>query len=140
MNKLILIGNLTCDPEIIQMRDGGLRARVSVAINRNYADGADFLDVTFWGKKAEFIEQYLYKGYKVAIEARLENNNYTDKDGRMRYTLRLHGEEIEFLSAPQKKADDNVDTKDAEPVSNAKLKQQQHIDEFLKKQEEDLPF
>ena len=139
MNKLILIGNLTSDPQIFNDINGRLRARVSVAIKRTYADGADFLDITFWGSQAEFIEKYLFKGYKVAIEARLENNNYTDKDGRMRYALRLQGESIEFLSAPQKKTDERVDVNDAKPVSDAKLKQQ-HIDEFLKKQEEDLPF
>ena len=140
MNKLILIGNLTCDPVIRQTVDGSLLAQVSVAINRIYADEADFLDVTFWGKKAEFIEKHLYKGYKVAIIARLENNNYSDKDGRMHYTLRLHGEEIEFLSAPQKKQDEKIDVRDAKPINEAKVSKQQHVADFLKQQEDDLPF
>lgn len=140
MNKVFLIGNLTTDPQLFQTREGKLTAKVSIAVNRIYGEGADFFEVAFWGKPAEFIEEYIYKGYKVAIIGRIENNNYVDQNGVKHYALRIQGEQIELVSMPHK---ETPSVQDAQPVSNVsevKSPTQQHIDEFLQRQEEELPF
>ena len=88
MNKIILMGRLTKDPEIkySQGEKPVAIGRFSVAVNKKYkregGPTADFFNCTAFGRQAEFIEKYLKKGSKVLITARLENNNY-EKDGKL---------------------------------------------------------
>ena len=101
MNKIILMGRLTKDPEIkySQGEKPVAIGRFSVAVNKKYkregGPTADFFNCTAFGRQAEFIEKYLKKGSKVLITARLENNNY-EKDGKTVYDNAIIVEEIEF--------------------------------------------
>ena len=109
MNKVILIGNLTKDPEVSQTNDGKMYARMTIAVSRDYTnqDGTrdtDFFDFTVWEKRAEICDKYLKKGSKVAIVGSIQNHNYTDNNGEKRYTQEVKCKEIEFLSS--KKSDD----------------------------------
>ena len=100
MNKVIMMGRLTRDPEILNAVSGLAIARYSIAVDRKFKKegepDADFFNCTSFGKQAEFCERYLKKGTKVAITGRLQNNNYTNKDGQKVYDVRIMVEEIEF--------------------------------------------
>lgn len=102
MNKVILLGNLTRDPEI-RYSQGEKQiavARFSLAVNRRFAnDGetnADFFNCTAFGKIAEFVEKYFRQGSRMSLVGRIENNNYTNKNGEKVYSVQIMVEEVEF--------------------------------------------
>lgn len=108
MNKVILMGRLTRDPEIrySQGQNGEQMAvaRFSLAVDRR-AKGeasADFPNCVAFGKTAEFIEKFFRQGMKVALEGRLQTGKYTNKDGQTVYTTDVIVENVEF--AESKKA------------------------------------
>lgn len=107
MNKTILIGRLTKDAEIRQGNDKTI-ARFTLAVDRRFkqegGQAADFISCVAFGKTAEFIEKYVYKGMKVALEGRIQTGKY-DKDGVTHYTTDVIVENIEF--AESKKATEN---------------------------------
>ncbi|MCJ7837469.1 single-stranded DNA-binding protein [Cuneatibacter sp. NSJ-177] len=110
MNKLFLMGRLTRDPEIRygQGENQAAVARFSLAVDRRFkrasdTANADFFSCTAFGKQAEFVEKYLKQGTKILLTGRIQNNNYTDKNGTMVYSFQVIAEEIEF--AESKKAD-----------------------------------
>lgn len=114
MNKIIIMGRATKDPDISSSASGTTFARMSVAVDRRFKrDGepdADFFNCTAFGKIAEFIEKYGKKGTKFLISGRLENNDYTNKDGQKVRDNRIIIEEIEF--AESKKESNNSDRRD----------------------------
>ena len=102
MNKVILMGRLTRDPE---MRGDGtsLVARYTLAVDRRFkkegqAD-ADFINCVCFGKSAEFAEKYLKKGTKVVVTGRIQTGSYTDKDNKKVYTTDVIVEEQEFAES-----------------------------------------
>jgi single-strand DNA-binding protein len=101
VNIVILVGNLTRDPEIRYAGNGTPIANINIAVNktmkREGGPDADFFRVTVFGKQAELVERYLSKGRKVGIEGRIENNNY-EKDGKTVYQDSIIANRIEFLS------------------------------------------
>ena len=120
MNKVILIGNLTRDPELTETASGVAVCRFSIAVSRDYAsaDGnreTDFFNITVWNKQAENCGKYLKKGNKVCVVARLQNRSYEDKDGVKRYVTDIIASEVEFLT-PKGAQGDDMDT----PVVSAK--------------------
>ena len=114
MNKVILLGNLTRDPEIrySQGEKQMAVARFSLAVNRRFAnDGetnADFLNCVAFGKTAEFIEKYFRQGSRMSLVGRIENNNYTNKNGEKVYSVQIMVEEVEF--AERKSSQSNNQT------------------------------
>ncbi len=107
MNKVILMGRLTKDPDTRQAGETTV-TRFSIAVDRRYKqDGgqtADFPSIVAFGKTAEFISKYFKKGVKMALEGRIQTGSYTDKDGVKHYTTDVIAEAVEF--AESKKADD----------------------------------
>ena len=105
MNKVILMGRLTRDPEVRYSQGASQTsvARFSVAVDRRFKregePDADFFNCTAFGKQAEFIEKYLHKGTKVVLCGRIQNDNYTNKDGQMVYSVRVMVDEIEFAES-----------------------------------------
>ena len=122
MNKVIMLGRLTRDPDISTASSGTKVARFSLAVNRRFkTEGgpeADFFDCTTFGERAGFVEKYLIKGTKILVEGELQNNNYTNRDGNKVYGMRILVNSIEFAeskksSAPQAPpSDDFVDVAD----------------------------
>lgn len=114
MNKVIEIGRLTRDPDISSSASGTTFARFSIAVDRRFKregePDADFFNCSAFGKTAEFIERFIKKGTKVALMGRLENNDYTNKDGQKVHDIRIMVEEIEF--AESKKESNNSDSRD----------------------------
>ena len=105
MNKVIMMGRLTRDPEVrySQGANATAVARYTIAVDRRFKrDGepdADFFNCTVFGKGAEFAEKYLKQGTKIVISGRVENDNYTNKDGQKVYGTRILVEEQEFAES-----------------------------------------
>ena len=105
MNKAILIGNLTRDPETRTVGDS-LKCSFTIAVNRRFSNRqgvreADFIPVVTWSKLAEVCSRYLSKGSKVAVEGRIEVRSYDAQDGSKRYITEIIADNVEFLSSPQ---------------------------------------
>ena len=109
MNKVILMGRLTRDPEVSSSTTGTTFARYSIAVDRRFKregePDADFFNCTSFGKQAEFVEKYLHKGTKVVVSGRLQNNNYTNKEGQKVYDVRIMVEDIEFAESKNASSD-----------------------------------
>lgn len=104
MNKVVLIGNLTRDPELRTTPGGVSLCTFSIAVNRNFTNSAgereaDFFNITVWRGLAENCAKYLAKGRKVGIAGSLQSRNYEDKDGNKRYTIDVVADDVEFLSS-----------------------------------------
>lgn len=116
MNKVILLGRLCKDPEVSSSASGTTFARYSIAVDRKFKKegepDADFFNCTSFSKQAEFVEKYLKKGTKVVVTGRLQNNNYTNKDGQKVYDVRIMCEEVEF--AESKNSSGNQDSGSAD--------------------------
>lgn len=104
MNKTILIGRLTADPDIRQANETTV-ARYRLAVDRR-GEGTDFISCVSFGKTAEFADKYLKKGMKVATVGRIQTGQYTDKEGRKVYTTDVIVEECEFCERKQEEKDD----------------------------------
>ena len=103
MNKVILIGNLTRDPELTETPSGVAVCRFAIAVSRDYAnaDGTretDFFNITVWRGRAETCGKYLKKGNKVAVIGSLQTRSYEDKDGVKRNVTDIIANEVEFLT------------------------------------------
>ena len=105
MNKVIMMGRLTRDPEVRYSQGGNSTAvgRFSIAVDRRFKregqPDADFFNCTAFGKLGEFVEKYLRKGTKIVLTGSVQNDNYTDKDGNQRYSVQIICDEIEFAES-----------------------------------------
>ncbi len=105
LNKVMLIGNLTRDPELRYTPKGTAVADIGLAINRVWSndqgqkqEDTTFVDVTLWGRQAELAQQYLSKGRGAYIEGRLQLDTWDDKEtGKKRSKLKVIGENLQFL-------------------------------------------
>ena len=104
MNKVILIGRLTRDPEMRTTPSGVATTSFSIAVQRNYANAqgdreADFINCVAWRKQAENIAKYCTKGSQVAVDGRIQTRNYDAQDGTKRYTTDVVVDNFEFLGS-----------------------------------------
>jgi len=106
MNKCMLVGRLTRDPEVrySQGENTSTIARFSIAINRRFknAEGnyeADFINCVAFGKSGEFVEKYFRKGMAIGVTGRIQTGSYTNKDGVKVYTTDVVVEEAEFVES-----------------------------------------
>lgn len=103
MNRIILTGNLTRDPELTETASGLQICRFAIAVNRPYADKdgerkTDYFNVVCYRTQAENVARYTLKGNKVLVEGSVQFREYTDKQGQKRNATEVIGERIEFLS------------------------------------------
>lgn len=107
MNKVILIGNLTKDPELKYTTGNSQTAvcRFNIAINSGYGDNkrVDYPSIVVFGKQAENCERYLNKGSKCAVSGKIQTGSY-EKDGRKVYTTDVIADSVEFLNAQQEES------------------------------------
>lgn len=102
MNKVILMGRLTKDPDVRRTQDGKAVARYTLAVDRRSREkAADFISCVAFDKKGEFAEQYLRKGIKIAVTGRIQTGKYTDRDGKTVYTTDVVIEDQEFAESKQ---------------------------------------
>ncbi len=101
-NRVILVGNLTRDPELRYIPSGTAVSEIGLAVNDRvkkndqWVDETTFVDVTLWGRTAEVANEYLSKGSSVLIEGRLKLDSW-EKDGQKRSKLRVVGEKMQML-------------------------------------------
>ena len=100
MNNVILSGRLVANPEVMTTNDGNCIAKFSLAVDgpirKNQEKDTDFFNITAFGKRAEFVGQYLKKGTAVIINGRLKSSSYINKDGEKRYSVEVIVNTIEF--------------------------------------------
>ena len=113
MNKVMLMGRLTRDPEVRYGQSGNQTAvaRFSIAVDRRFKregqPDADFFNCTAFGKQAEFVERYLHKGTKMVVIGSLQNNNYTNRDGQTVRDVQIVVDELEFAESKSSSGNDN---------------------------------
>lgn len=106
MNKVILAGRLTKDPELKYTPNGAAVANFTVAVNRRFKNTegnyeADFINCQAWNKTAEFVAQYFKKGQEIALEGRMQVRSY-EKDGERRWATEVVAEQVEFIGSKAK--------------------------------------
>ncbi|MHC4663392.1 MAG: single-stranded DNA-binding protein [Planctomycetota bacterium] len=103
-NKVILVGNLTRDPDLKYIPSGTAVCEFGIAVNRNFKgkDGdqreeVSYFDIEAWGRQAEVVNQYLSKGRPILIEGRLKQNRWETKEGQKRSKIRVVLEQFQFI-------------------------------------------
>lgn len=136
LNKVLLIGNLTKDPELRYTPNGVAVANLRLAVNRKFKDKAGewkedtcFVTVTAWDKQAEVCNQYLQKGRPVFIEGRLQSRSWETNDGQKRNTIDVRAERIQFLGTSKgseamapSSAEANQDIAASSPAAGEEIK------------------
>lgn len=123
MNKVILLGRLTKDPEVrySQGAETTAIARYTLAVDRRYKRDneptADFINCVAFGRNGEFAEKYLRKGTKIAIVGRIQTGSYKNRDGQTVYTTDVVVEEQEFAESKAQTQDNAPSAPEPEPSS-----------------------
>ena len=106
-NKVLLMGNLTKDPELRYTPQGTAVANLRMAINRKYRskdqelkEEVCFITAVVWNKQAETCNQYLHKGSSVFVEGRLQSRSWEDNTGAKRSVIEVRAERVQFMGAP----------------------------------------
>lgn len=112
MNKVVLIGRLTKDPELRYTQGGTAVANFTLAVNRRFANQsgereADFINCVAWQKTAEFVANYFKKGQQMAMEGRIQVSVYDGNDGQKRWKTEIIAEQIEFVGSKSNGSNDN---------------------------------
>jgi len=112
MNKVILIGNLTKDPELTSTTGGVSVTRFTVAVTRRFKNSegeyeSDFINCVAWRNTAEFVQKYFKKGQKLAVTGSIQTRSYDAQDGTKRYVTEVVAEEVEFVEKRGSGSGDN---------------------------------
>jgi single-strand DNA-binding protein len=103
-NKVILIGNMTADPELKQTTSGTSVCSFSIAVNRRYSKSeqsqqtVDFINIVTWRQQAEFVSRYFKKGNPILVCGQLQTRNWNDNQGQKRYTTEVIADEVSFVA------------------------------------------
>lgn len=131
MNKVILIGNLTKDPELTTTNSGISVCKFTLAVPRRFqnAEGereTDFLNITVWRTQAENCNKYLKKGSKASVIGTIQTRSYDAQDGTKRYVTDIVADEVEFLSS--------------RPSTDEKEKKEEEVAKLQPIDDDSLPF
>ena len=113
MNKVILIGRLTRDPELRTTPSGTATTSFTIAVDRTFVNQqtgqreADFINCVAWRKQAENISRYCFKGTQVAVEGRIQTRNYEAQDGTKRYVTEVICDNVTFLGSKNSNNNDD---------------------------------
>ena len=116
-NKVILIGNMTADPELKQTTGGISVCSFSIAVNRRFAkaeqgqQNVDFINIVTWRQQAEFVSRYFKKGNPILICGQLQTRSWNDNQGQKRYATEVVADEVSFVASANQSAN-------GAPVSN----------------------
>lgn len=135
LNKAILVGRLTADPELKKTTNDISVTRFNIAINRNYQTAgkreADFITIVAWRQAAEFVCKYFKKGSSVGIDGSIQTRNYEDNDGNKRTAFEVVADSISFVGSAKR---DEAPLPDA-PPELGKIGDFQVVED-----DDDLPF
>lgn len=114
MNKIILLGRLTKDPEVVLSSKETMIGKFTIAVPRKYIkEGedrkADFINIVTFGKLTEFVGKYFKKGQQILICGRLEINQYEDENGEKKYSTQVIAEELNFADSKKDNNENNYD-------------------------------
>jgi single-strand DNA-binding protein len=148
LNKVLLIGNLTRDPEVRMMTSGRPVCNFGLALNRNYKDAegnkreeVTFVDVECFGPRAEAVGRFFSKGRPIFVEGRLKLDQWESKDGEKRSAIRVVLDNFEFVDGGRGEtspaSSSNISTDNQNPLRSEATSLQQTEEQDL---EEDVPF
>lgn len=160
LNKVMLIGNLTRDPDIRYTPKGTAVAEITLAVNRQYSsdngekrEEVAFIDVTLWGRQAEIVGEYVKKGNPLFVEGRLQLDSWDDKQtGQKRSKLRVVAEGIQLLGSrggggggggeyePREPRDARSESRPSRPAGRPPGPPKPPADPDLDVEEDDIPF
>lgn len=124
MNKVVLLGRLTRDPEIYNGSNDNIVAKYTLAVDRKYkadnAPTADFIRCITFGRNAEFAEDYLRQGTKISVVGRIQTGSYVNNDGDTVYTTDVVIEEHYFAEGRKEASTEDEDDKDSKPSKPSK--------------------
>lgn len=137
MNKCVLVGNLTRDPELAETPSGISVCKFSIAVNRRYEDAngerqADFINIVTWRGLAENCGKYLAKGRKVAVSGSIQTRSYDDRNGDKRYVTEVVADDVEFIGGNANAA--------AEPEEPPKKPAKKKASDLKPIDDDSLPF
>ena len=149
LNKVILVGRLTAEPELKQTPSGVSVIRFTVAVNRRRTRNAeqseqqaDFITVTAWRQTAEFISKYFRKGSAICVTGSIQTSTWTDQQGQKRYSTEVVVDEAMFVDARGEGADTgasfNTDAYGAAPSFSSNIGSAPNFEEH--NTDDDLPF
>lgn len=130
MNKVVLIGRLTKDPEQRTTGNGVAVTTFTVAVDRKYKnqDGerqADFINCVAWRSTAEFVAKWFYKGSKIGLSGSLQTRTYDDANGQRKYVTEVVADDVEFVEgkrqAEQEAPADEITEEDLQPIDDEEL-------------------
>lgn len=125
MNKVILLGRLTREPEIRYTQvNNSLVVKFTLAVNRRIANKngereADFINIIAWNKTAEFVSKYFNKGQQVAVVGRIQTRNYEDEQGQRHYITEVIAEEVHFAGNSKNDTKSNEDAFETNYIDNS---------------------
>ncbi len=142
LNRIALQGRLVADPEIRTTTSGVSVANLRLAVDRNYKDadgnkGVDFFNCTAWRGTAEFVEKYFHKGELILIDGKLQNSQYTDKDGQKRTVTQVIVDSVFFCGSSG--GNKSGSTEQRSPY-NIQPTAQDNFQEITDGSEDELPF
>lgn len=121
LNKVMLGGNLTRDPEKRYLPNGTATSSFTIAINKVWTDNGEkkekttFIKIVTWNKLAEICAEYLAKGSSVFVEGELNSRSYDDKEGKKVYVTEVVANNVQFLSKPKEKAAEPAEKTEFDP-------------------------
>ncbi|MGH7238400.1 MAG: single-stranded DNA-binding protein [Candidatus Saccharimonadales bacterium] len=148
VNQVMLMGNLTRDPELRQIPSGQSVCSFSLALNRSYKDSngdwqeaTDYIDVVAWGPLGERVSQYLSKGRRCLVQGRLQSRSW-DQDGQKRSKVEVNASDVTFLDSPRGGAnDDDISANQAgDDANSSKPKASKKPDEITIEEVGDEPI
>lgn len=151
MNKVVLIGRLTRDPELRTIANGTATTSFSIAVNRQFTNQngereADFINCVAWRRQAENIAKYCTKGSQVAVEGRIQTRSYDAQDGTKRYVTEVIADNVEFLGSRNASSSDSYQD-NSQPMSSSDITTTDISEDPFKDfgqevvlSEDDLPF
>lgn len=140
MNKVVLIGNLTRDPEHTVTSNDFSNCKFTIAVTRNYNKReTDFFSIVCWRGLADNCYKYLRKGSKVGISGSIQNKNYEDKNGVKRYSTEIVADEVQFLTT--KDENEEIEENDNKSISEKNEEPKKNIAKLTPvEDDDDLPF
>ena len=139
MNKFIITGRLTRNPELRYTNNNIAITELNLAIN-NKKDDTTFLTIKVFNKTAETCNEYLNKGDLIAVEGNIKNNNYEDETGKMHYRTDFIGNKVEFLSTKKNAKEEKQDRNSIFEEFGDSIKTESNIGEQIEIDEDSLPF
>lgn len=145
MNRVILIGRLTKDPDFRMTQSGIASCKFSIAVDRKFKSSngekqTDFINVQAWRNTAEFVSRYFSKGKKIVVEGSLQNNNWTDNNGNKHYDYVVIADSVKFGETKQKETGTSDNSPQFGSVPNSVQHPALNIGEFEEILGGDPPF